>query len=40
MVRACSEWISPGVSVRKRWLTGIGVFLASALFFFIALARA
>lgn len=30
------EWVSPGVSVRKRWLTGIGVVLASALFFFIA----
>jgi hypothetical protein len=30
------EWISPGVSVRKRWLTGVGVLLASALFFFIA----
>jgi hypothetical protein len=31
------EWVSPGVSVRKRWLTGIGVAIASALFFFIAL---
>lgn len=31
------EWISPGVSLRKRWLTGIGVLIASAVFFFIAL---
>ncbi len=31
------EWASPGVSLRKRWLTGIGVVLASALFFYIAL---
>ena len=30
------EWVCPGVSVRKRWITGIGVILASALFFFIA----
>src|SRR5579864_5076771 len=30
------EWVSPGVSLRKRWLTGIGVVLASAVFFFIA----
>jgi len=31
------EWVCPGVSMRKRWITGIGVVLASALFFFIAL---
>ena len=31
------EWVCPGVSVRKRWLTGIGVAMASAVFFFIAL---
>lgn len=31
-----SEWVCPGVSVRKRWITGVGVVLASALFFFIA----
>ena len=31
------EWVCPGVSVRKRWITGVGVVLASALFFFIAL---
>ena len=36
---AAREWISPGVSVRKRWLTGIGVALAAALFFFVALAQ-
>ncbi len=33
------EWVSPGVSVRKRWLTGIGVALASVLFFWIALSE-
>lgn len=33
------EWVSPGVSVRKRWLTGIGVAAASVLFFYIALAE-
>lgn len=33
------EWVSPGVSVRKRWLTGIGVALAAAIFFFIALSE-
>ena len=33
------EWVCPGVSVRKRWITGIGVILASALFFFIALSE-
>ncbi len=33
------EWVSPGVSLRKRWLTGIGVALASAVFFFIAHAE-
>lgn len=31
-----AEWSSPGVSVRKRWLTGIGVALAAAVFFVIA----
>lgn len=30
-------WVSPGVSVRKRWLTGAGVALAAAVFFLIAL---
>ena len=33
------EWVSPGVSVRKRWLTGIGVVCASVLFFWIALSE-
>jgi hypothetical protein len=33
------EWVSPGVSLRKRWLTGIGVVIASAVFFFIALSE-
>lgn len=32
-------WSSPGVSVRKRWLTGCGVALAAALFFWVALAE-
>ena len=32
-----SIWASPGVSVRKRWLTGAGVALAAAVFFLIAL---
>lgn len=31
------EWVSPGVSVRKRILTGIGVALASVVFFVITL---
>ena len=31
------SWQSPGVSVRKRWLTGFGVALAAAVFFLIAL---
>ena len=31
------EWISPGVSRRKRIITGIGVALVAALFFFISL---
>ncbi len=31
------EWRSPGVSVRKRILTGLGVALATAVFFLIAL---
>jgi type IV secretory pathway TrbF-like protein len=33
---AARQWISPGVSVRKRWLTGIGVALAAAVFLWIA----
>src|SRR5215469_13548869 len=33
------EWKSPGVSVRKRWLTGLGVALAAAVFFTIALSQ-
>jgi hypothetical protein len=33
---SAGEWVGPGVSVRKRWLTGVGVALAAALFFFIA----
>ena len=33
---AAREWRSPGVSVRKRWLTGIGVALAALVFFAIA----
>lgn len=31
-----AEWIGPGVSKRKRWLTGIGVALAAAMFALIA----
>jgi len=31
------QWVSPGVSVRKRWLTGIGVALATGVFMAIAL---
>lgn len=30
------EWVSPGVSMRKRILTGVGVTLAAILFFLIA----
>ena len=30
------EWSSPGVSVRKRWLTALGVALTTAIFFLIA----
>ncbi len=30
------EWASPGVSLRKRILTGVGVALVAALFLFIA----
>ncbi len=30
------EWVSPGVSLRKRWLTGLGVALAAVLFFWLA----
>jgi hypothetical protein len=33
------EWRSPGVSVRKRWLTGLGVALAAAVFIIIALSQ-
>jgi hypothetical protein len=38
-IATAREWASPGVSLRKRWLTGLGVAAASALFFFIALAE-
>jgi hypothetical protein len=30
------SWVSPGVSARKRWLTGAGVALAALVFFAIA----
>ena len=30
------EWVSPGVSLRKRWMTGVGVALAAVVFFLIA----
>lgn len=30
------QWESPGVSVRKRWLTGAGVALVAIIFFLIA----
>jgi len=33
------EWMSPGVSIRKRWLTGLGVALATVVFFVIALSQ-
>ncbi len=33
------EWISPGVSIRKRWLTGAGVAAAAVVFFWIALSE-
>ena len=33
------EWVSPGVSMRKRIITGIGVALVAALFIFIALSE-
>lgn len=33
------EWVSPGVSLSKRILTGIGVALAAAVFFVIALTQ-
>ncbi len=33
------EWVSPGVSVRKRILTGIGVALVAVIFFVIALTQ-
>lgn len=32
-----ATWVSPGVSVRKRWMTGAGVALAATVFFLIAL---
>src|SRR3954453_4471061 len=34
---AALEWVSPGVSLGKRILTGVGVALVAALFIFIAL---
>jgi hypothetical protein len=34
---AALEWISPGVSVRKRVLTGLGVAFIATLFIFIAI---
>jgi hypothetical protein len=37
--QAVREWVSPGVSVRKRWLTGAGVALAALVFFTIALTQ-
>jgi hypothetical protein len=37
-MEAC-EWVSPGVSVRKRWLTGACVALAAVIFFVIALTQ-
>jgi len=36
---AIGEWVCPGVSVRKRWMTGVGVACAAVLFFFIALSQ-
>lgn len=33
------EWVSPGVSIRKRIITGIGVALVAALFIGIALSE-
>src|SRR5437879_3953809 len=33
------EWVSPGVSMSRRILTGIGVALAAAVFFVIALTQ-
>lgn len=33
------QWVSPGVSIRKRWLTGLGVSLATVVFFLIALSQ-
>lgn len=32
-------WESPGVSIRKRWLTGAGVAVAAVTFFLIALTQ-
>lgn len=36
MRASAGVWSSPGVSPRKRWLTGLGVALAAAVFFLIA----
>ncbi len=33
------QWVSPGVSMRKRVLTGAGVAIVAAMFFFIALSQ-
>lgn len=33
------EWVSPGVSMRKRVLTGVGVAIVAALFMWIALSE-
>jgi hypothetical protein len=33
------QWVCPGVSVRKRWLTGLGVALAALVFLFIGFAE-
>lgn len=33
------QWACPGVSVRKRWLTGLGVALAALVFLFIGFAE-
>jgi hypothetical protein len=32
-------WMSPGVSIRKRWLTGLGVALAAVVFILIAISQ-
>lgn len=36
---ASRQWVSPGISPRKRLLTGLGVLLASVIFFTIALSE-